>query len=1013
MKKKLWLVSVLLFSATAYSQVGIGVLPPNEPDRNSYLDVQATDKGILIPRVALVSITNRNPITGSATMPNSLLVFNTATTTGTDAVTPGFYYWYIDRWYRVVNANDANVISVTQPTSTGGVTNTNLQTAINNLTNVASSSGTLSSDDIEVTDTATGGAITDNIRKNTKLALKKGAVTPDKLGVPSTATAGQVPVVKEITNGAGVTEKVIVYETIKGENVTVQVPSTTSGVTTTETKTIQEVITKLITDFDPSSIPANKKGNLIVGDGVKLTDGNGGLAELTGRLLGEGNVKIEADATTIAVTQPTTGGTTNNTNVQDAITNLTTTVNNLATSQGTAKNGITKDGTDFKLGGTLTDATTTIEAAADKKLAITGLQTGATSDKIVVQGTDGVLKNIDNTANNVPLTSTTINGNNVNNVGDAITNLNNAINTLNDPANKGDLVQGDGVKLTTTDGTTLTDRLIGAGDVTVAVDNSTIKPITANIQGKKNIEPKDAETPITVDSGTSSVVSTENVKLGFDSSKLKLNDPTQTGTPSTSIQDIVNNLSQTINTKSSVTPANLSVGNGIKFKDGKNGNNVLLQATEIELDVNSMPAIPVEKISTTNPGTPGTSGTPGTNGQVLTIDASGKPIWTNLPTDKDGQKITTFEISSGKLRLGIDNGGGVKEVDLSSLTPTITTTNVLSLDTNVLKSTVNGVESTVSFDDLKAKIDTDNQKITGMKLENGTLSVTLERGNTATVNLSSLTPNVEHTLTSAGNTLTSKVGATTTPQTAPIINSNTLTIADGKLKSTINEATDKVGEVALGNLLPKASETSAVVVTDGDAKLLGGNATIDVKADNGLSIGKIGTGTQGHIKLGGTLKEATKIETSTDNTLAITGLETRTGAIGAVTNTSGLHHVVMEKSTGVLKSKKYRKQQFYLPSMVLPVTEGTHSIDLHSEYKKQYVDGNATQNGGASVIKSAGTSVDLETFTANELDYFVTYYDRNVFESISITAAGVLTYTVKANAEVTEHTFMNIVLQEK
>lgn len=56
------------------------------------LDIDMSDKGLLIPRVALTSTTVFAPVTGTPT--TSLLIYNTATagTTPTNVV-PGFYYW--------------------------------------------------------------------------------------------------------------------------------------------------------------------------------------------------------------------------------------------------------------------------------------------------------------------------------------------------------------------------------------------------------------------------------------------------------------------------------------------------------------------------------------------------------------------------------------------------------------------------------------------------------------------------------------------------------------------------------------------------------------------------------------------------------------------------------------------------------------------------------------------------------------------------------------------------------
>ncbi len=103
--KKITLLAALLGSAYfANAQVGIGTPTPSNA---SQLDIVASNKGVLIPRVALETTTKFSPIAGDET--ESLLVYNTATSTGADAVSPGFYYW-VDQagttpahWERIVN----------------------------------------------------------------------------------------------------------------------------------------------------------------------------------------------------------------------------------------------------------------------------------------------------------------------------------------------------------------------------------------------------------------------------------------------------------------------------------------------------------------------------------------------------------------------------------------------------------------------------------------------------------------------------------------------------------------------------------------------------------------------------------------------------------------------------------------------------------------------------------------------------------------------------------------------
>ncbi|RXM42356.1 hypothetical protein BOW55_20640, partial [Flavobacterium sp. YO12] len=94
----LGLTGLLLFSTVSYSQVGIGTLTP---EQSSQLDVTATNKGMLIPRIKLVQTTLQTPVIGTAAV--SLLVYNTQTI---NDVMPGFYYWNGVKWVRIVNKDE-------------------------------------------------------------------------------------------------------------------------------------------------------------------------------------------------------------------------------------------------------------------------------------------------------------------------------------------------------------------------------------------------------------------------------------------------------------------------------------------------------------------------------------------------------------------------------------------------------------------------------------------------------------------------------------------------------------------------------------------------------------------------------------------------------------------------------------------------------------------------------------------------------------------------------------------
>ena len=87
MKKIFFIISIFI-SFFTYAQTGIGT---TTPDASAKLEVNATNKGFLPPRVALTATNSANPITNPA---NGLMVFNTATAgISPFQVVPGYYYW--------------------------------------------------------------------------------------------------------------------------------------------------------------------------------------------------------------------------------------------------------------------------------------------------------------------------------------------------------------------------------------------------------------------------------------------------------------------------------------------------------------------------------------------------------------------------------------------------------------------------------------------------------------------------------------------------------------------------------------------------------------------------------------------------------------------------------------------------------------------------------------------------------------------------------------------------------
>ena len=93
---KIKLLLILFFHQLCFSQVGIETTAPN-----AQLDVTANDKGILIPRVGLTSLSTASPIVNpqGGLLATSTLVYHT----GVNSINAGYYYWDGTRWLGLVN----------------------------------------------------------------------------------------------------------------------------------------------------------------------------------------------------------------------------------------------------------------------------------------------------------------------------------------------------------------------------------------------------------------------------------------------------------------------------------------------------------------------------------------------------------------------------------------------------------------------------------------------------------------------------------------------------------------------------------------------------------------------------------------------------------------------------------------------------------------------------------------------------------------------------------------------
>jgi len=91
--KKILLSTIIIFNFLwSYSQQNVGI-GTTTPDASAILDITATDKGLLIPRVALNDYTTAAPIT----LPTEgLLIYN-----ATGSEPHGFWYWDGSQWVQV------------------------------------------------------------------------------------------------------------------------------------------------------------------------------------------------------------------------------------------------------------------------------------------------------------------------------------------------------------------------------------------------------------------------------------------------------------------------------------------------------------------------------------------------------------------------------------------------------------------------------------------------------------------------------------------------------------------------------------------------------------------------------------------------------------------------------------------------------------------------------------------------------------------------------------------------
>lgn len=106
---------VSLFSLSTFAQTGIGTTTPNA---SAKLEIAATDKGFLPPRIALTATNAFSPIVGTSSSATGLLIYNTATAgTAPNNVVPGYYYWNGSLWIAISNGLIIDNTKTSSPSS--------------------------------------------------------------------------------------------------------------------------------------------------------------------------------------------------------------------------------------------------------------------------------------------------------------------------------------------------------------------------------------------------------------------------------------------------------------------------------------------------------------------------------------------------------------------------------------------------------------------------------------------------------------------------------------------------------------------------------------------------------------------------------------------------------------------------------------------------------------------------------------------------------------------------------
>ena len=344
----------------------------------------------------------------------------------------------------------------------------------------------------------------------------------------------------------------------------------------------------------------------------------------------------------------------------------------------------------------------------------------------------------------------------------------------------------------------------------------------------------------------------------------------------------------------------------------------------------------------------------GTEDVLRLTDAAGNLDVLLNDIGSDDQNLTGASLNgSNILQIDIENGTSTT-VDLSSLdnsgTDNQNIQNLALSGTTLTVGIQNGTAQTVDLASIDT--DTDEQDLTGATLTGNILKIDIENGTSTTVDLSALNDN---------GTDNQTLIAGAAPGSLSISGGNSVTL-------NVNDSDSVIGN----------EYNTAFAVVGSNLRITDGGGNLDVP------LSTIGTDDQ----FDDEVELRTPIDVD-DAGKATVSLETN----------------VQEVIEAIAPITSKAARIFYPPSIAVDASSnGTgRTIDLYSQYTAQFA---------TPAVASTGAPASIPTYADDELYYYVTEYDTSVFDNVSVSATGVMTYDV-ISAPADYNSLINVVFVVK